>query len=107
MKIRSAVQQSLADLYLVRRDEASVAPVDRAILQGLEALLNTRQRLPGDCVFSGFHPGHIGLHGPVDHHPEIGGAASRSPPVHDSPVEGAVWSEPVSENRSIPGDSGA
>jgi hypothetical protein len=28
-------QQSLADLYLVRRDEASVAPVDRAILQPL------------------------------------------------------------------------
>jgi hypothetical protein len=41
----------------------------------IEALLNTRPRLPGDCVFSGFHPGHIGLHGPVDHHPEIGGAA--------------------------------
>jgi hypothetical protein len=52
-----------------------VTPVDRAILQGLQALFETRSRLPENRVFSGFDPGHIGPHRSVDHHPEIGRAA--------------------------------
>ena len=45
MKIRSAVEDGVADLNLVRRDKAGMALIDRAIRQGPQALFDPHARL--------------------------------------------------------------
>ena len=69
-------EERITDLNLVRRDEAAMAVIDRAIGQAPQALLYTHARLPGNPILSGFYPRHVDMHRTFETNPELAGSAN-------------------------------